>query len=114
MPIDQSFISLKFGLSFLGLLFIVLGWIAYHVGVRKAINPFVGFRIPPTYRNPEVWRAVNIRTGILFALHGIFMTISGIVLPKVEFWTFLLILLLPLAGMIIYGTLYAYQLEQNM
>ena len=110
MPIDQSFVSLKFILSLLGLLFIILGYVAYYVGERKAINPFVGFRIPPTYRDPEVWKAVNIRTGKLFVLHGIFATIAGLVLPKVELSTFLLILLLPLAAVITYGTWYAYRL----
>jgi uncharacterized membrane protein len=114
MPIDQSFVSLKLLLSLLGLLFIILGCVAYYVGEKKAINSFVGFRIPPTYRDPEVWKAVNMHTGILFVLHGIFATIAGLVLPKVELLTFLLILLLPLAAVTTYGTGYAYQFEKTI
>lgn len=110
MPMDQ----INFILSLLGLLFIILGYVAYYVGERKAINPFVGFRIPPTYRDPEVWKAVNMRTGILFVLHGIFVAITGLILPKVELSTFLLILLLPLAAVITYGTWYGYQLEKTI
>lgn len=48
MPIDQSFVALKPLLGFLGLLLIILGCVEYYVGERKAINQFVGFRIPPT------------------------------------------------------------------
>ena len=114
MPFDQSFVSLKLLLSLLGLLFIILGCVAYYVGEKKAINSFVGFRIPPTYRDPEVWKAVNMHTGILFVLHGIFATIAGLVFPEVELLTFLLILLLPLAAVITYGTGYAYQFEKTI
>jgi len=114
MPIDQSFVPLKPLLGFLGLLLIVLGCVEYYVGERKVINQFVGFRVPPTYRNPDVWKAVNMRAGLLTVLHGIFVTIAGLVLPKVKLLTFLLILLLPLAAVITYGTWYAYQLEKTI
>lgn len=112
MSIDQSFVALKPLLGFLGLLLIILGCVEYYVGERKVINQFVGFRVPPTYRNSEVWRAVNMRAGLLTVLHGMFVTIAGLVVPKMGLSTFLLILLLPLAAVIIYGTLYAYQLEK--
>lgn len=98
--------------SWLGLLMIVLGCIAYYLGQKKAVNPLIGFRIPPTYRDPEVWKAVNIRSGILLVLPGIFMTMVGLGFPNIILSTFLLILLLPLAMMIIYGTWYAYKLEK--
>lgn len=114
MPIDKLFMNLKFILSLLGVLFVVLGGVAYYVGERKAINPIVGFRIPPTYRDPEVWKAVNTRAGLLTILHGIFTMIASLILPKVELLTFLLILLLPLATVLIYGTWYAYQLEKTL
>jgi len=113
MPIDQSFVSLKLSLSLLGLRFILISYVTHYIGKRKAINSFVGFRIPPTYRDPEVWKAVNMRAGLLFALHGIFMTITGLVLPKVELLTFLLTLLLPSTAAISYCTWYAYQLEKK-
>lgn len=99
-------------LSFLGLLIIALGCIAHYLGEKKTFNPFVGFRIPPTYRSPEIWMAVNMRAGVLFIFHGIFVAIAGLILPKVELLIFLLILLLPLAAVIIYGTWYAYKLEK--
>lgn len=105
--------QLNLVLSFLGLLIVALGCIAYFLGEKKVINPLVGFRIPPTYRNPEVWKAVNMRTGILFIADGIFMTIAGLTLPEVELLSFLPILLLPLAAVIIYCTWYAYQLEKT-
>lgn len=55
-----------------------------------------------------------MRAGLLTVLHGIFVTIARLALPKVELLTFLLILLLPLAAVIIYGTWYAYQLEKTI
>lgn len=100
-------------LSLLGLLFVALGCVAYYVGERKAINPIVGFRIPPTYRDPEVWESVNTRAGLLTVLQGIFMVIAGLVLPKLELLTFLLIVLLPLAAIVTYGVWYAYHLEKT-
>ena len=100
-------------LSLLGLFLIVAGCVAYYVGEKKAVNSFVGFRVPPTFRDPDVWKAVNTRAGLLFALHGILVTIVGLVLPNVELLAFLLILLLPLAAVMTYGTWYAYQLERT-
>lgn len=111
MPIDL--LTLKPLLVFLGLVLIVLGCVEYYVGERRAINRFIGFRIPPTYRNIEVWKEVNMRAGLFTALHGIFVTIAGLLLPRVRLLTFLLILLLPLAVVIIYGTWFAYHLEKN-
>ena len=51
--------------------------------------------------------------GLLMVLHGIFLMIVGLILPKVELLVFLLILLLPLAAYITYGTWYAYHLEKQ-
>ena len=104
---------LKSTLCLLGLLFVILGCVAYYVGEKKAVNSIVGFRIPPTLRDPEIWRVVNMRTGLLMVLHGIFLTVVGLILPKLERSIFLLILLLPLVAYITYGTWYAYQLEKT-
>lgn len=51
MPMGQ----LKSLSSWLGLLMIVLGCVAYYLGQKKAVNPLIEFRIAPTYRDPEVW-----------------------------------------------------------
>ena len=76
----------------LGLLFIVAGCLAYYVGEAKLINSFIGFRIPPTFKDSETWRKVNIRGGLFVVLHGILMLVVGLVLPKIRFEVFLIIL----------------------
>ena len=115
MPIDASFVSglFLFGLFF-GLLFVFLGYVTYYLGTKKAVNRFVGFRIPPTFRNPEVWMKTNTRIGLLAILHGLFLIGFGLILPLVYNPFFLLIvLLLPLAIYLTYGIWYAYHLENQ-
>ena len=116
MPIDASFvIGLYFFGLFFGLLFVLLGYFTYHLGKKKAVNRFVGFRIPPTFRNPEVWMKTNTRTGLLMILHGLFLIIFSLILPLIYHPIFLLIvLLLPLAIYLTYGIWYAYHLENQL
>jgi len=115
MPIEASFVSglFLFGLFF-GLLFVFLGYVTYYLGKKKAVNRVVGFRVPPTFRNPEVWMKANMRTGLLMVLHGVFLIVFGLVLPLFYHPVFLLIaLLLPLAIYLTYGIWYAYHLEKQ-
>lgn len=72
-------------LSLVGLLFIIVGGVTYCVGEAKLINRFIGVRIPPTYKNPEVWREANIRGELLTAIHGVLMLIVGLLSSEIRF-----------------------------
>lgn len=115
LSMDASFIDglFFFGL-FLGLLFVLLGYVTYYFGKKKKINRVVGVRIPPTFRNPQVWMKTNIRSGLLLLLHGIFMIIFGLTFPSAYFPVFMLTFLLPLAIYIPYVVWYAYHLENQL
>jgi uncharacterized membrane protein len=115
MSTDASFVSILFFFGlFLGLLFVFLGYLTYYLGKKKKINGVVGVRIPPTYRNPEVWMRTNIRGGLMLLLHGIFMIIFGMIFPSVHFPLFMLTFLLPLAIYLPYVVWYAYHLENQL
>ena len=100
-------------LAFMGFLFIMLGYVQYHVGKAKLVNWFVGFRIPVTMRHPEVWKMANTRTGLLISLHGTGMLAIGLI-AEVDLSSFLLVLLLPVLACMIHGVLYASQLKRRM
>lgn len=104
---------MPFGLIFISLVLIIGGYIQYYVGKIKAANWFVGFRIPATVRDPEVWKAVNIRTGLLMSLHGVFVLVVGLIMESFNLLIFFLVLVLPMAGYGIYGGFYAHQLEKR-
>ena len=84
------------------------------MGKKKKINGVVGVRIPPTFRNPEVWMKTNIRGGLMLILHGIFMIIFGMILPSAHFPLFMLTFLLPLAIYLPYVVWYGYHLENQL
>jgi len=83
------------------------------LGKTGKINGIVGFRIPPTLKNAEVWMQTNTRTGLLMILHGLSLIMFGLILPlSVQF--LLIMLLLPLTVYVAYGTWYAYHLESQL
>jgi len=104
---------MQFMLFFFGLLLILLGLVTCYLGKIKAVNWVIGFRIAPTMRDPEIWKVVNIHTGIITSVHGVITTIIGLTLPKVDLSIVFAVMILPLFIQMFYGIWYAYRLEKR-
>jgi hypothetical protein len=98
---------------FSGFLFVTLGIITIYLGKKKHVNPIIGFRFGPTMRDPEIWKTVNIHTGIILIIHGTVATIAGIILFQPDISSLIIIVTLPLFIQLFYGILKAYQLEEG-
>jgi uncharacterized membrane protein len=90
-------------LAFIGSIFLMLGLITYMVGKAGKVNPYFGVRFPQTLRNVKLWKKVNIRAGIGFAIHGCVMISIAFMISQIDWKTFFTILLLPLTINIIYS-----------
>ena len=52
---------------------------------RVKPNPWYGVRLPKTLKDPETWYAVNAYFGRRFAVYGLFIAASGVVLSPIGF-----------------------------
>lgn len=90
---------------FLGLLFIMIGWM-----LRKAKrNFFIGIRTPWTLSSESVWDKTHQTGSVLFMLAGIF-AFAGSFFGGV---TAIFLLLIPLFGSVIFLVIYSYMLYRK-
>lgn len=102
-------------LGFIGVILVLGGLVMYYVGLGKSVNHIVGFRVPPTMRNPEIWKTVNIRMAKIMFVHGVITTIAGLTISETITLVPAILAcgILPLLGYMVYGTWYAYELEKR-
>jgi uncharacterized membrane protein len=97
---------------YFGLFLVVAGLAMFYLGKEKNMNGIIGFRVPPTLRNPEIWKTVNIRMGVIMSLHGIFAALAGFLLPEIK-PLLIFIIGVPLLIQMVYGVGFAYELEKR-
>jgi hypothetical protein len=85
----------------------------FYFGQEKIVNWNIGFRVPPTLRNPEIWKVVNIRMGVIMSLHGAIVALLGLLLSEtIPLMVFFIIV--PFLGQLAYGIGFAYELEKKL
>jgi uncharacterized membrane protein len=98
---------------FLSVAFFLIGYATIIVGRKKMINWVLGVRWTSTMKNPEIWKAVNVRTGWMMILHGVLMLSLAIVLPEIDLPLFSLCLFGPALTWAGYSLFYANQLKNR-
>lgn len=101
----QSFRISSAMLPFLGLLFIMIGWM-----LRKAKrNFFIGIRTPWTLSSESVWDKTHQTGSVLFILSGIFAFAGSFFGGMTAFW----MLFAPLIASALFLVIYSYVLYRN-
>ncbi len=101
-------------LVFMGLLYCLFGYGTIIVGKKKMVNWILGARWWTTMRNPEIWKAVNIRTGKIMILHGGASLTIGLTFPEISLSAFLLLVFLPTLTWASYSLVYAHQVKRQI
>ncbi len=97
---------LKIIVIVMGIAFIVMG----NFMPKAKSNPTVGFRLPWTRFNDVTWQKCNRFAGIVSVIHGIIVTVSGIIFSGV---TAMIVMLIALCVSLPILTVYAYLVYQD-
>jgi uncharacterized membrane protein len=88
-----------------GLLFIVLGSLMPYIGR----NTMIGFRLPWTLNDDEIWRKTHEQGGPAFVMAGAMIVLFS---PMVGIWSILLMLII-LVAVSLWVTYYSYRLSRS-